>query len=220
MHFRPMSDLIRAIEADLFGSYEWSADLYVDLAEVPEATDRLAVARGLLRAYEALEERAEDAMRAADRMVAAEAELSAAEATLLAPMDAPRERLFETADPDAARLFLEAFEPAWAHGPRESLVPDAILAALAQSNILAPRRVGGEPREFHRASAEIYASLAELLRARVAAGGTRWTETAAAAVNRRVVALRLAGDEQNARQLAQAMGAGEFAQAPRERDGA
>jgi hypothetical protein len=204
-----MADLIRALESDLFGSYEWSADLYEDLAGAASAADRLAVQRGLLRAYEALEGRAEDAMRAADAMVAAEADLPAADAALLQRLDEARERLLESSGPDAAAAFVDAFAAAWARGPREPLLADAILAALAQSNVMAPRHVG-DATTLHRASAELYEAISQMLQARLVAGETLWKDTAASAVNRRVVALRLAGDDASARRLAEAMGAGEF----------
>lgn len=205
-----VADLIRAIESDLFGSYEWSADLYEDLRAVPEAADRLAVWRGLLRAYEALEGRADDAMKAAEAMVAAEAELPHEVSQRLAALDAARDALLESAGPEAARAFVDAFDAAWADArARETMVADAILAALARSNVLASRQAG-DPRALHRESAALYEQLSAMLHKRVEAGALLWKETAASAVNRRVVALRLAGDDESARRLAEAMGAGEF----------
>lgn len=212
-----MSDLIRAIESDLFGSYEWAADLYEDLRAVPEAADRLAIMRGLMRAYENLEDRAEDGMKAADGLVAAEAELAPDEAEAVAALDDARDDLLETASPEAAAAFVAAFTPRWEAGPRDALVADAILAALAKSNVLASRQKGGDPRALHRESADLYDAISGLLQARLTRGETLWQETAAAAVNRRVVALRLAGEDESAKRLAAAMGAGEYAKAPNER---
>lgn len=209
-----MSDLIRAIESDLFGSFEWSADLYEDLRGVPEPADRLAVLRGLFRAYNELDGRADDAMRAADEMVAAEAALAPEVARLLAPLDAAREKLLETGAPDDARAFLAAFEPVWARSPHGALLPDAVLAALCKSNVLASRKEG-DPRTLHKESAALYAEASRILHDRLEAGETIWKETAASAVNRRVVALRLAGEDESARRLAEAMGAGEFVARPR-----
>lgn len=211
-----MADFIRALESDLFGSYEWSADLYEDLRAVPEAADRLAVWRGLLRAYDALEGRADDAMKAADALVAAEAELTGDVAAVVASLEGAREALLESATPEAAADFLREFEAAWTRGPREALVPDAILAALAKSNVLASRRVG-EPATLHRESALLYADITHLLQPRISAGESIWNETAASAVNRRVVALRLAGDDESAKRLAKEMGAGEFVTPPSQR---
>ncbi|MHB8605642.1 MAG: hypothetical protein ACYDCK_10350, partial [Thermoplasmatota archaeon] len=50
-----MADLVKALEADLFGSYEWSFDQYEELVRVPDASAKTVIYRGLLRALTAFE---------------------------------------------------------------------------------------------------------------------------------------------------------------------
>lgn len=212
-----MADLIRILEADLFGGHEWAAELYPDLAEVPEAPDRLAVQRGLLRSLEALEGRAEEAMRAAEGLVAAEEQLDERERAVLEPLASPREALFERADGASARAFLAAFEEAWARGPKSALVPDAILAALARSNLLASLErkslAPDEARGLHARAAALYEEVNAMLQFRVGSGEPLWSETAQSALFRAAAAWRLAGDEARSKRAREV--AGEPRGAPR-----
>lgn len=214
-----MADLIRALEADLFGAYEWAADMYAELAAVKEPVERLLVLQGLFRAFEALE-RPADATAAAERMVAAEDDVPAEVRERLAPVTAAREALLDADDPaeQAERLapaFLQAFRAAWDEGPREPLVADALLAALAQANLIATRghSVPGETRAsdapYHRDAATLYAAVADLLESRVRAGESAWRDTARSAWHRAMIAWRVIGDEDSAtRAEAQARGLG------------
>lgn len=195
-----MSDLVRTIESDLFGAYEWAADLYEDLVDVPEAPDRLAVHRGLLRCYEALEGKAVEAMRAADGLVEAEEALDDTERATLAPLDAAREALFASGDAPSAIAFLSAFEPAWSgHAHKQALVPDAILAALAHSNVLAATRrkdlTPAEAKAHHVRAAELYEELYAMFSFRVGTGEPVWKETMQSCIFRASVAWRFAGEE-------------------------
>lgn len=210
-----MADLIRALESDLFGSYEWSVGLYEDLANVPEPHDRALVWAGLLRAYEGLE-RPDDATRAAEAMVAAQEATPVEARGRLDALESLREALLATSGAQEAEAFIQAFDPMWAQGPRELLVPDAILACLARSNVLATHRkkprvepgapvvLGGPsgPEELHAWSARTWEAIGKAMRPRIQAGETVWSETAASAAHRAVVAWRLAGDEERARQRA------------------
>lgn len=195
-----MADLIRTIESDLFGAYEWAAELYEELADVQEAPDRVAVARGLLRCYEALEGKADDAMRAAERLVAADEDLDEKERAVLAPLAGPRDALFESGAPAAALAFIEAFDKAWSgHAEKQALVPDAILAALGHSNVIAATRrkeVAAEAaKEHHVAAAKLYEELYAMLSFRVGTGEPEWKETMQSCLYRASVAWRFAGDE-------------------------
>lgn len=205
---RGVADLIRTMEADLFGAYEWAAELYEDLVEVPEGPDRLAVHRGLMRAYEALEGKAEDAMRAAEGLVAAEEDLDETERALLGPLDAARDALFEDASPANARAFVIVFEAAW--GKQQSLVSDAILAALAKSNVIASHEKAtlpeAEARKLHADAAELYETVFALLQFRLGTGSTDWKETAQSALFRAAAAWRLAGDAERARRATEIAG--------------
>ncbi|HVM45098.1 MAG TPA: hypothetical protein VM582_04105, partial [Candidatus Thermoplasmatota archaeon] len=195
-----MADLIRTIESDLFGAYEWAAELYEEFADVQGAPERVAAARGLLRCYEGLEGKASDAMRAAELLVAAEEDLDDTERATLAPLDAPRDALFERADPASAQAFLDAFRPRWSgHAEKQALVPDAILAALAHSNVIAATRRKDLPPEeakaHHVAAAELYEELYAMLSFRVGTGEAEWKETMQSCLYRASVAWRFAGEE-------------------------
>ena len=207
-----MADLIRTLEADLFGAYEWAADLYEDLREVPEVPDRLAVLRGLLRAYDALEGKAADAMRAAEDMVAAEEELDERERAILAPLDAPREALFQDANPQTAGAFLAAFEAAWTgRAEKSTLLSDAILAALCHSNVIAATRNKALPPEeakaHHAKAGALYEEVNAILGFRVGTGSQDWRETAQSALFRASVAWRFAGDETRSTRATEIAGA-------------
>lgn len=205
-----MADLIRTLEADLFGSYEWAAEFYEDLKEVLEAPERLAVHRGLMRAYEALEGKADDAMRAAEGLVQAEDDLDEVERALLAPLETPRDALFADPTPAAARAFLAAFEPAWARGPKQALVSDAILAALAKSNVIASRERASLPpdeqKRLHAEAAELYEEVNAMLQFRVGTGSLAWSETSQSALFRASAAWRLAGNEEKAKRATKIAG--------------
>lgn len=206
-----MADLIRTLESDLFGAYEWAAELYEELADADEAPERLAIARGLLRCYEALEGKAEEAMRAAERMVAAEEDLDETERRILAPLAAPRDRLFEQADADAGKAFLAAFEPAWTgQAEKQALVSDAILAALAHSNLIAAtRRKELSPEEskaHHTAAAKLYEELYAMFSFRVGTGEPYWKETMQSCVFRASVAWRFAGEDAKAKRAQEIAG--------------
>lgn len=196
-----MADLIRTLEADLFGAYEWAAEFYEDLAEVPEGPDRLAVHRGLLRAYEALEDKAEEAMRAAEGLVEAEDALDETERALLASLEAPRDALFEEPTPETARAFVAAFDAAWRN--QQALVADALLAALAKSNLIASRERAtlpeAEQKRLHAEAAELYETVFALLQFRMGTGSPLWSETAQSALFRAAAAWRLAGEEEKSR---------------------
>ena len=203
-----MADLIRTMESDLFGAYEWAAEFYEDLRDVPEGPDRLAVHRGLLRAYEALEGKADEAMRAAEGLVQAEEDLDETERALLARLDAPREALFEGPGVETARAFLAAFGAAWAK--QQALVPDAILAALARSNVIASLGRASLPedevRRLHADAAELYETIFALLQFRVGTGSLDWKETAQSALFRAAAAWRLAGDAEKAARASEIAG--------------
>ena len=206
-----MADLIRTLESDLFGAYEWAAEFYEDLREVPEAPDRLAVHRGLLRAYEALEGKADDAMRAAEGLVQAEDDVDDVERALLKPLEAPRDAFFADPSPATARAFLAAFQPAWEKGPQQALVADAILAALAESNVIASheRKTLGadEQKALHARAAHLYEQVNALLQFRVGSGSHQWSETAQSALFRASAAWRLAGDDDRAKRATKIAGA-------------
>jgi hypothetical protein len=195
-----MADLIRTIESDLFGAYEWAADLYEDFVDVQEAPDRLAVYRGLMRCYEGLEGKADDAMKAAEGLVQAEEDLDDTERAVLSPLDALRDALFATADPPSARAFVAAFNGAWTgHAEKQALVPDAILAALAHSNVLAATRnkaiTPEEAKEHHVKAAQLYEELYAMMSFRVGTGEPEWKETMTSCLFRASVAWRFAGEE-------------------------
>lgn len=204
-----MADLIRTLEADLFGAYEWAAEFYEDLAEVPEGPERLAAYRGLLRAYEALEDKADDAMRAAEGLVEAEEDLDDTERELLGRLDAPRDALLEDATPDNARAFVAAFVPMWSN--QQALVADALLAALAQSNVIASREratlAPDEQKRLHANAAELYEAVFALLQFRVGTGSHLWKETSQSALFRAAAAWRLAGDEERSKRATEIAGA-------------
>lgn len=205
-----MADLIRTLEADLFGAYEWAAELYADLQEAPEAPDRLAAYRGLMRAYEALEGRADDAMKAAEGLVETEDELDERERVALAPLEKPRDALFDDVNPQTARAFVDAFDQAWRIGPKEALLTDALLAALARSNVIASlgktSLAPGEIQRLHAEAASLYEEAGALFAFRVATGSIAWRETAQSAVFRASVAWRLAGEEERAKNAAEKAG--------------
>ena len=208
----PMADLIRTLEADLFGAYEWAADLYEDLREVPEAPDRLAVMRGLLRAYDALEGKADEAMRAAEGLVEAEEELDERERAILAPLDAPREALFKDPTPASAAAFLAAFDASWTGGAeKQALLADAALAALCHSNVIAATRNKTLPPEeakaHHAKAAALYEEVNAILGFRVGAGSQDWRETAQSALFRASVAWRFAGEEDRSKRATEIAGA-------------
>lgn len=197
-----MADLIRTLESDLFGGYEWAAEFYEDLRDVPEAPDRLAVFRGLLRAYDALDDKADEAMRAADGLVRAEDELDETERALLAPLEGPRDALFDDLSGDAARAFLDAFNKAWAQGPKSALLSDAVLAALTKSNVLASlerkQLDDEERRRLHAEAAALYEEINAMLQFRLGTGSTLWGETAQSALFRAAAAWRMGGREDRA----------------------
>jgi hypothetical protein len=195
-----VADLIRTLESDLFGAYEWAADLYGDLVAVDEAPDRLAVYRGLLRCYEGLEGRSGEAMEAADGLVLADDDLDDTERATIAPLDAARERLFQEPDVAHADAFLRAFEPLWqGQAHKQALTSDAMLAALAHSNIIAATRnktiSPDEARAHHAKAAQLYEELYAMLSFRVGAGGTDWRETMQSCIYRASVAWRFAGED-------------------------
>lgn len=195
-----MTDLIRTLESDLFGAYEWAADLYEDFAEVPEGPERVAVFRGLLRCYEGLEGKAEEAMRSAERLVAAEEDLDETERALVARLDAVRDRLFEAGDAEAAKAFIGAFDVLWTgQAEKQALVTDAILAALAHSNIIAATRnkalAPEEGKAHHVAAAKLYEELYAMLSFRVGTGEPEWRETMQNCLYRAAVSWRFAGEE-------------------------
>lgn len=210
--FGVVADLIRTLESDLFGAYEWAADLYEDLAEVPEAPDRLAVFRGLMRAYESLEGKSQEAMRAAEGLVAAEEDLDETERAILAPLEAPREALFQDPTPASAEAFLAVFEKAWdGQAHKAALVTDAALAALAHSNVIAGTRkkdLAPEVAKAHHVkAAQLYEELFAMLNFRVGTGEQEWKETAQGAAFRAAVAWRFAGDESRSKRATEIAGA-------------
>lgn len=201
------------MESDLFGAYEWAAEFYEDLADVPEAPDRLAIHRGLLRAYEALEGKADDAMRAAEGLVQAEDDLDDVERVLLAPLDAPRDALFAEPTIEHARAFLAVFDSEWQkgeHAAKQALLADAVLAALANSNVVASlgRKTLPEPevKRLHARAAELYEEIFAMLNFRVGTGVAIWKETGQSALFRASAAWRLAGDEARAKRAIEIAG--------------
>lgn len=206
-----MADLIRTIESDLFGAYEWAAELYEDFRDLEEAPDRLAVFRGLMRCYEGLEGRAADAMRAADGLVRAEEDLDETERAILAPLDAPRDALFAKGDAPAALAYLALFEPKWSgQAEKQALLADAILAALAHSNVIAATRrkeLAPELAKAHHVSAaKLYEELYAMLSFRVGAGAPIWRETIQSCLFRASVAWRFAGEEARAKRALEIAG--------------
>lgn len=208
---RCVADLIRTLESDLFGAYEWAAQLYEELRDIPEAPDRLAVYRGLLRAYEALEGKADDAMRAAEGVVAAEDDLDETERAILAPLAPARDALFAAADAPAAKAFVAAFDPRWSgQAEKEALVADAMLAALAHSNVIAATRLKLPPEEaahHHARAAQLYEDVFAILNYRANATSPIWRETAQSALFRAAVAWRFAGDEGRSKRAQEIAGA-------------
>lgn len=218
-----MADLVRTLEADLFGAYAWAAELYQDLLEVEDAATRAFVAQGLMRAIDHLEH--EDTADAANRapvspeqlvelsnaaaevLAAAEDAIDAKTKAQLAALAPARDALLEGADVATAQAFLAAFRPAWARGPRGPLVVDAVLAALALSNVVASReRERLQPFQeaaLHAEAAEIYDDVAEIAGDRVGFGDHAWADTVAGALNRAARVWRLAGDADRARRAAE-----------------
>jgi hypothetical protein len=204
-----LADLVRTMESDLFGAYEWAAEFYEELAAVESPPDRLAVHRGLLRCYDALEGKGAEAMRAADGLVRADEDLDDVERALLAPLDAPRDALFADATLDRALAFLAVFDAEWKKGEqaaKQALVPDAILAALASSNVVASlgkrTLAADEVKARHARAAELYEEVYAMLQFRVGTGAHEWKETAQSALFRAAAAWRLAGDEARAKRAA------------------
>lgn len=229
-----MADLIRTMESDLFGGYEWAAEYYEDLSEVPESPDRLAVYRGMMRAYEALEGKANEAMRAADGLVKADEELDDVERAILAPLDAPREKLFQEPNIENAKAFLAVFDGEWIkgaqrassasassaaaygeHAAKQALVADAILAALANSNVIASLGKKTLPAEevqkHHARAATLYEEVFAILNFRLGTGSLLWKETSQSALYRASAAWRLAGEEARAKRATEIAGAPEGA---------
>lgn len=217
-----MADLVRTLEADLFGAYAWAADFYQELLEVPEPEARALVAAGLARALDALErgDTADEANRApvdpaalADLgMRAAEALAAAEDATpprvreQLAALAPAREGLFSGVDVASAEAFVEAFRPLWARGPREPLVVDALAAALALSNVIASRKRSRlqppEERALHAEAAALYEDVAQMVGDRVGLGEHVWADTAAGCLHRAARVWHLAGDAERAKRAA------------------
>lgn len=216
-----VGDLVKALEADLFGASEWAVEQYSELAAVPEPVERVAVHRGLARALDALE-RDDEASAALAGLAQAESEVPAEVARRTAALLEAREALLDSQDPkeQAATLaprYLALFETLWSEGPREALVVDALLAAMVNANLLASRGHSAPgphaPPDYarHRAAGDLYAAVAGLLEARVRAGGIVWQESARGAWNRAMIAWRGAGDESRAKvaeDAARGLGAG------------
>lgn len=199
-----MADLIRAIEADLFGAYEWAADLYEDFVDVTETPDRLAAYRGLMRAYEGFEGKGAESMKAAEGLVAAEEDLDDTERAILAPFEPAREALFTDPTPERARAFLAVFDARWSgQAEKQALVPDAVLAALAHSNVIAATRnkdiAPADANAHHVKAAELYEELYAMMSFRVGTGEPEWKETMGSCLFRAAVAWRFAGDEAKAK---------------------
>lgn len=206
-----MADLIRTIEADLFGAYEWAAEFYEELAEVPETPDRLSVLRGLFRAYDALEGKAEDAMRAAEAMVVAEDELDDVERSVVSRLDATRDALLAEPTAEHARAFLAVFDEVWDGANKQALgVADAILAALAHSNVIAATRnkeISAEESKAHHAkAAQLYEEINAMLTFRIGTGSAAWRETSQSALYRAGVAWRFAGEPDRSRRAMEIAG--------------
>lgn len=206
-----MADLIRTVESDLFGAYEWAAQFYEDFADVPEAPDRLAAYRGMLRAYEALEGKADEAMRAAEGLVAAEEELDETEKAAVASLAEARDALFEDADAATAQRFVADFDAAWsAPAQKQALLADAVLAALAHSNVIASLGRATLPpdevKRHHRRAAELYEEISAMVGFRIGTGSLGWRETWQSALFRASTAWRLAGEEARARRATEMAG--------------
>lgn len=209
-----MADLVKALEADLFGSYEWAADQYLDLRVVPDAPERLLVHQGLLRALDALE-RADEAAAAAEGLVLAEDALDPDARGVVLPVAAAREEVLDAEDPrEQARLapaYLDAVDRARDGGQGDLLAADAILAALLRANLLASLRrdLASGPGGLHekapllRRAAELYAAAGATYHARVLRGERVWQETARSCHHRAAIAWRATGDEERARALAE-----------------
>lgn len=214
-----MADLVRTLEADLFGAHAWAAELYQELLEVPQPEARSLVAEGLARALDALErgDTADEAnrtpvdtdavaalgMRAAETLAEAEDAVPAAVRAHLASLKGPRDALFGGVDLDAAERFVAAFRPLWARGPRDPLLVDAVAAALALSNVIASRRRNelqpSQERAIHAEAAAIYDDVAKMAGDRVGLGEHAWADTAAGAAHRAARVWHLAGDAENAK---------------------
>ena len=208
---RRVADLVRTMESDLFGAYEWAAELYEELVDLPEAPDRLAVYRGLMRAYEGLEGKAEEAMRAAEGMVAAEEELDERERAILAPLEAPRDALFADPTPERGEAFVAAFEASWkGQSEKPALLADAILACLAHSNVIAPTRgkklSPEEAKAHHARAAALYEEVFAMANYRANTTSPLWKETAQSALFRAAVAWRFAGDEARSKRATEIAG--------------
>lgn len=206
-----MADLIRAVESDLFGAYEWAADLYEDLAHIEEAPVKLAVHRGLMRCYEALEGKADESMRAAEGLVAAEEGLDEIERAIVGKLDAAREALFEKGDAPSAQAFLGAFEALWTgQAEKQALLADAVLAALAHSNVIAATRnkalAPEEAKAHHRKAAQLYEELYAMTSFRVGTGEPLWRETMQSCIFRASVAWRFAGEESKSKRAQEIAG--------------
>jgi hypothetical protein len=206
-----MADFIRTLESDLFGAYEWAAELYEDFTGIQEAPDRLAVHRGLLRSYEALEGKADAAMRAAEGLVQAEEDLDDTERAVVTKLDVVRETFLQSSGAAAASAFIVAFDAAWTgQAGKQALVTDAILAALAHSNVLAATRKKDlaleEAKAHHAKAAQLYEELYAMFSFRVGAGESEWKETMQSCIYRASVAWRFAGDDRKAKRAIEIAG--------------
>lgn len=216
-----MADLNKGIQAVLFARYHFALEHYEPLATCRTTLVRLWVLRELRGTAERVaafvpmeghpgEERSaaalEDPIAAAagwDRAVeAAEAALSAEEAAVDAArraLDPLREDLLDgydhpTKQQDLAPAFLAAFHALWDGGDerlREALLPDALLAAFLQANLLRERSEG----------AALYEDALPVLQRLVKGGDLALSGTLSGTVFRASTSHRFAGDGDRAREL-------------------
>lgn len=217
-----MADLVRTLEADIFGAHAWAAEMYQELLEVPEPEARALVAAGLARALDSVE-RGDTAdepnraavdpaalaglgMRAAEVLAEAEDATPARVRAQLGALASARDAFFGGVDLAAAEAYVAAFRPVWARGPREPLLIDAVAAALALSNVIASRTRDRlqlpQERALHAEAATLYDEVARLAGDRVGLGEHVWADTAAGASNRAARVWHLAGDAEKAKRAA------------------
>ncbi|MHB8586777.1 MAG: hypothetical protein ACYDDF_13200 [Thermoplasmatota archaeon] len=195
-------DLVKAIEADLFGAHEWAADLLAEAASLTQAAidhpgTSAANAAELQHEAQLLAWRAaRNAAAVVQAAVDADAEGKPAAVTPpppsrpAAPIDAlsaAREALY--AAPREARV-AAAGEFAAEYEAQGGTTVDAVLVALCLSNV---------SRREHARAAELYETAADEFERRAHAGVLGWRESAKSCWFRAAVAHRLAGEESKAR---------------------
>lgn len=171
-----MTDLPKAIEADLFGSSEWAVDFLEPLVKVATGHERALIA-----------------WRLSVNVARVAAEQGAPAPAVAAPPDdalaASREGLLEASAGGHARLREAAEAFVATYDEVGGTLYDEVLVAVALHNVL---------KREHARAAETFETAADEMKRRIAAGVNGWQESAKSCVFRAIIAWRLAGDEAKA----------------------